>query len=110
MGERFTTFRFTTPLPMSARQADWPKCGRCAAGFYLRGHVGATLAPSLMVGGRDSAWAGTTESSSAASTQQPQQPERLMASLRELVLLRSQGCVSEAEFVAFKARLLASSP
>ena len=34
--ERFTTFHFTTPWPMSERRIDWKHCGRCGAGFYIR--------------------------------------------------------------------------
>jgi len=34
MDERFTIFRFNSPLPREQRLLDWPSCGCCAAKFY----------------------------------------------------------------------------
>lgn len=35
MEERFCTRRWTRPIPLEARRADFPRCGRCCAGFFL---------------------------------------------------------------------------
>ena len=35
MAERFTTRVWRNPLPMHARVADFPRCSRCCAAFYL---------------------------------------------------------------------------
>ena len=35
MAERFTTRFWDTPLPMDQRVADFPRCSRCCATFYL---------------------------------------------------------------------------
>ena len=37
MDDRFTFFRFTSPLPRSTRRADFPKCGKCCAAFLATG-------------------------------------------------------------------------
>ena len=36
MDDRFTIFHFHQPLPHTLRVVDWPKCGCCAARFYLQ--------------------------------------------------------------------------
>ena len=35
MTERFKILRFTKPLPMDERHADFPSCGKCFAKFVL---------------------------------------------------------------------------
>ena len=44
MDDRFAIFRFTQDIPMEFRQEQWPKCGACAARFYLQTHD-AVMAP-----------------------------------------------------------------
>lgn len=94
MAERFTTFAFVEPLPPSSRKADWPKCGRCAAAFYLRGPSSASSASSS--GGP------------LASAMVPPRAEDsvLLTHLNDLAKLREAGHLSEEEFTVAKARLL----
>ena len=39
MDERFVTFFFFKPLPKATRVKKWPKCGRCAAAFFMQGQT-----------------------------------------------------------------------
>ena len=94
MAERFTTFVFTEPLPMSARKADWAKCGRCAAAFYLRG-------PSCSAAASSSA-----ARVAPASAPQPASGCDLPANLTALATLREAGHLTADEFAAAKAQLL----
>ena len=94
MAERFTTFVFNEPLPMSARKADWPKCGRCAAAFYLQGPPPTSTASSS--GGPVA----------AAVVPQPAEGSVLLTSLSDLAKLREAGHLTEEELTAAKARLL----
>ena len=103
MDERFTTFRFFQPLPMAERDARWPQCGRCAAGFFLQGVPTAAQtppgqpclapAPSLPI-----------------SEQQPSfssaRAEGCVVALQALAVLHRQGDMTDAVFAAAKQRLL----
>ena len=108
MDERFTIFHFRHPLPIASRRADWSKCGRCAAGFYLSARTGLQSGPATLTNP-------VTRSACSAAPAVPlyvaptSMPGAMMASLRALVVLHSQGCLSDMEFSAFKAKLLASS-
>jgi energy-coupling factor transporter ATP-binding protein EcfA2 len=88
MNERFTVFHFTTPIPKTERDMEFPQCGRCAANFYLSG--GAVCQPQESLQERE----GTAQG-----------PVRMLAELHDLF---KSGALSADEFAAMKSRVLAS--
>ena len=93
MEERFTTFRFFSPLPMHERVPDFPHCGRCTAAFILQNgkqRPGGDVAPGA---DRHIDVAPDAVSSTAAS-------------LNNLVQMHRDGHLDAEEFRAAKRRML----
>ena len=93
MEERFTTFRFFSPLPMHERVPDFPHCGRCTAAFILENgkqRPGGDVAPGA---GRHIVVAPDAVASTAAG-------------LNNLVQMHRDGHLDAEEFRAAKRRML----
>ena len=96
MQERFATFYFHNPLPEQCRVMSWPKCGRCAAQFYLsRGRFGseAGVAPA-------------PPGPSAGNGMPAPIPQNMVAELEKLGQLHTNGVLDLEEFRAAKRHLL----
>ena len=103
MSDRFgSTFIFDNPLPEGRRSTDWAHCGRCCAALYSQfaGHPLVQLQTPVKPVKR-----GTDREQSTQPTQMPRVD--FVSQLSLLCNMRLQGALSEAEFLAAKARLLA---
>ena len=104
MDERFTIFRFNSPLPREQRLLDWPSCGCCAAKFYLgEGAFGTNVfqSPSAL------ASSGPHQLRLRASGSGPGQIQFAIASeLEKLACLHRQGVLDTEEFRSAKRRLI----
>ena len=109
MDERFTVFKFTSPLPMASRKDDWPKCGKCAAAFYAIGAAsssGCVVKPEV-VHASGSSTDKQAPSDDGKATASSSSPSELTAALKQAADLHTSGALTSAEFTALKAKLLA---
>ena len=134
MAERFTIFKFTTPLPKKQRIRKFPKCGRCCAEFFCS-TPGAPSAPGVpsaagsdAVGPGPAPWVPAPDAPPAAgshavgpwpaplaaapdasSSSAPSATGSALAAvtgLAKLAELLQQSVLTQAEFESLKARLL----
>ena len=108
MDERFEIFVFFSPLPKQTRVKKWPKCGRCAAQFYLKGHPDVVAAPlANYVDTQLLSHAAYTQSqNTAGDTNNVGDSSSLFSQLAELASFRNQGLLDESEFTTAKRLLL----
>ena len=99
MMERFTLFKFCTPIPKADRRPDHPHCGKCCARFYLK-YGGCMAAP-------DSGSGAPAQAADVAHGSPPPVPTAWVQDLATLHQLLRAGALSDAEFQAAKAKLLA---
>ena len=106
MDERFVTFHFIEPIPPQERRLGWPKCGRCAAAFYLEGATGHPLLPqsSMQMSIAGAAFTGMDPS---APSPDSNPKSDLISQLEALGKMRATGVLDDAEFKAAKRKLLA---
>ena len=116
MSERFSTFSFTVPLPFAARDKAFPKCGRCAAAFYLRGQgqpqeaaaaffeEGSPMAGAV---GAQPAWAAAAPAARTATGSIGQSGPAIVDALQRLIALRDSNAIDAEEFALAKKKLLA---
>lgn len=124
MSERFTTFAFTSPIPLPLRQKEWPQCGRCAACFFIDGgrcttHIVQPTPQGASSVGVTSAvlpcgqWVQQAPPHGTPHCQQVgptigSQPANgtIVASLAQLAQLHSSGFLDAEEYQAAKRQLL----
>ena len=134
MAERFATFSFTVPLPFAERDKAFPKCGRCAAAFFLHGqgppqqaaavflgahgpcssatrpHVGVMAAPMVMACERSAPPAPASANggpSALGARTLAQNGPGLVDALQRLCELHQRGNIDAEEYAQAKRRLLA---
>ena len=99
MADRFTVFRFSQPIPRETQQADWPKCGKCAATFFIRhGQLDASSAAQGHAGHTGAVKESPLEFEGKSLPQQ----------LLQLATLKRDGILDEHEFQAAKKRCLSA--
>lgn len=104
MDDRFTIFSFTTEIPREHRRPDWPKCGTCAAAFFLGSHV-APAPPIAPPGGPIAqSWGLSTGASSSSSSSGS--AGAIADCLRQLAVLYAEGSIDDVEYRAAKRRTL----
>ena len=105
MDERFTIFRFNSPLPREQRLLDWPCCGCCAAKFYFsEGAFGTNVFQNPSGSGQFRPPPIALERASGSG---PGQIQFAIASeLEKLVCLHRQGVLDAEEFRSAKRRLI----
>ena len=99
MTERFTLFRFPTPIPKTQRRPDHPHCGKCCAQFYLK--IGLAGSPSGPRAATDSSAAMASVSCEPCASPLPDS----FSQLATLIDWRNAGHLSDAEFAAAKRQL-----
>ena len=111
MSERFATFAFTVPLPFGTRDKAFPKCGRCAAAFFLRGKGPPQQAAEAFFGTAAPGTGVEVPAPMAAPGQAAAPPSGqcgpgFVDALRHLCQLHRSGDIDAEEFLVAKRRLL----